>query len=199
VTAVKIIARKELIKMKKANRRASLVPRDITAISILRNRLNAMPETFALLALQFLHKFLAQQVLMDQRQMVHSPQILSVCFVQLVLPVQSLEKSMVQRKLIAMKGSSVRKDNLPQINPSSSVQKDTTVRRRVHSRSRASLEHSTHLYNKKLQPLVKNAQRDMLALDMETQQLTNLAKLATTVLLIVIQPDKRIVRKVITV
>jgi hypothetical protein len=199
VTAVKIIARKELIKMKKANRRASLVPRDITAISILRNRLNAMPETFALLALQFLHKFLAQQVLMDQRQMVHSPQILSVCFVQLVLPVQSLEKSMVQRKLIAMKGSSVRKDNLPQIKPSSSVQKDTTVRRRVHSRSRASLEHSTHLYNKKLQPLVKNAQRDMLALDMETQQLTNLAKLATTVLLIVIQPDKRIVRKVITV
>lgn len=185
--------------MKKANRRASLVPRDITAISILRNRLNAMPETFALLALQFLHKFLAQQVLMDQRQMVHSPQILSVCFVQLVLPVQSLEKSMVQRKLIAMKGSSVRKDNLPQIKPSSSVQKDTTVRRRVHSRSRASLEHSTHLYNKKIQPLVKNAQRDMLALDMETQQLTNLAKLATTVLLIVIQPDKRIVRKVITV
>jgi hypothetical protein len=39
----------------------------------------------------------------------------------------------------------------------------------------------------------------MLALDMETQLLTNLAKLATTVLLIVIQPDKRIVRKGITV
>ena len=47
--------------------------------------------------------------------------------------------------------------------------------------------------------LVKNARKDMLAQDMEIQLLINLAKLDTTVLQIVLQPDKRIARKGITV
>jgi len=55
------------------------------------------------------------------------------------------------------------------------------------------------LYNSLLIPLVRLAQKDMPAQDMGIQQLTNLAKLATTVLQIVLQLDKRIVRKDITV
>ena len=145
MTAVKTFAKTELIKMRKANLYASLVQNGFTVISMQQNQFNAMLENFAVVDLHLLHKHLAQQVLTARQRMVHLPQIRSVFFVQLVLPVRTLERLMIQTKLTALQVTFVQKDNLYQTSLSLSVQKDTTVHNRVHFQKHVSLAHSTHL------------------------------------------------------